>query len=85
MKGEGRTRVPHSQKLRLFRRNRVAHRNAASGNHFGIDPALVMAEPVHQCLRDGEVARAGVGIDIDGGAAGDPFTTCTLISPIASV
>ena len=32
-----------------------------------------MAETLHQRMRNVEIARGGVGIDVDGGAADDPL------------
>src|SRR6478736_6018028 len=61
------------QKLRLLRRDRIARSNAAAFDHFGIDPAIGVAEPALQGLGDGEVALGGIRIDIDGGAADDAF------------
>src|SRR5665647_282710 len=44
-----------SQQLRLLRRDRVADGDGAAGDHLGIDPAFVVAEPAHQSGRDVEV------------------------------
>src|SRR5436190_22685626 len=57
------------QQFRRFRQDRIADRDAAAGDYFGIDPAIAVAEPALQRLRDGEIALCGVGIDVDGGAA----------------
>jgi hypothetical protein len=51
----------------------IAFGNAAAGDHLGIDAAIGMAEALHQRMRDIEVARGGVGIDVDGGATFDPL------------
>ena len=59
------------QQLRLLGGDRISNRHSTISHHLGIDAAFVVAEALHQGVRDGEVARAGVGIDIDGGAAGD--------------
>src|SRR5258705_13128245 len=62
-----------SHQLRLLRRNRIASTNGAAGDHLGIDAAIGVAEPALQRLRDGKIARGGIRIDIDGGAADDAF------------
>src|SRR3954464_779920 len=53
------------QQLRLVGRDGIADGDAAGGDHLGVNAAFVVAEPPHQGSRNGEVARAGVGIDID--------------------
>ena len=60
-----------SQQRRLLPRDRIAGRNSAAGDHFGIDAAVGVAEPALQRLRDGKVARGSIRIDIDSGAADD--------------
>src|SRR5262249_18547848 len=62
-----------SRERRVFHRNLVAHCNLAAGNHLGIDAAFVVAELAHQRLRNLEVARGSVRIDIGGGATGNPL------------
>src|ERR1700694_5750486 len=52
---------------------RFANLDSAASDHLGIDAAFVVAEPAHQCSGDIEVARGGVGVDVDGDAAGDPL------------
>src|SRR5947209_18514674 len=64
-------RAVELQQLRLFRRDRIAGADGAARDHLGIDPAVGMAEPALQRLRDGEVALRRIRIDIDGGAADD--------------
>src|SRR5262249_23629671 len=59
------------QQFQLLRRDRIAGTHAAALDHLGIDPAVGMAEPALQRLRDGEVARGRIRIDIDGSAADD--------------
>src|SRR6266542_6401204 len=59
------------QQLRLFRRDRIVGTDRAAGDHLGIDPAVAVAEPALQRLRNGEVALGRIRIDIDGGAADD--------------
>src|SRR5438105_3444074 len=60
-----------SQQFRLLRRDRIAGANRAARDHLGIDPAIAVAKPALQRLRDGEVALRRIRIDIDGGAADD--------------
>src|SRR5262249_3204500 len=55
----------------LLHRDRVANRDLAALDHFGIDAALVMAKAAHQHVGNLHVARGKLGIDIDGRAAGD--------------
>ena len=69
----GARRCVHGLQQWLLQRDRIADRNRAARDHLGIDAAFVVAEPPHQRLRDSEVARGGVGIDVDGRAAGDPL------------
>src|SRR5260370_18247257 len=69
----GRGRVPPSPQLRLFRCNRIANADGAAGGHLGIDPAFGVTEAAHQRVRDVEVARRGLRIDVGGGAAHDPL------------
>src|SRR5438552_11282629 len=70
--GRNRRAIPNSlQQLRLLHHDRVADRNAAAGGYLGVDPAIAMAEPALQRLRDRQVALPGIGIDVDGGAADD--------------
>src|SRR5450432_487692 len=73
--GRGRRRNVslHSNLLRLFGYNRIVDGNRAAGDHLGIDPAFVVAEVTHQCMRDGEAARRGFRVDVGGGAADDPL------------
>src|SRR5438552_12679285 len=59
------------QQFRLLRHDGIADGDVATGDYLGINSALVVAKSLHQGLRDGEVARATVRIDVDGGAAGD--------------
>jgi hypothetical protein len=49
----------------------LADADGAGAGHLGIDAALIVAEAAHKGCGDIEVARGGVGIYIDGGAAGD--------------
>src|SRR5262245_13129886 len=52
---------------RVGRRSRVqlvTDRDLAGVYHFRIDPAVGVAEAAQQRLRDRQVARAGVGIDV---------------------
>src|SRR5476649_531922 len=51
--------------------NLIANRDRAGANGFGINPAVGMAEIVHERARNGQVADAGVGIDLGGRAALD--------------
>src|SRR5664279_3757800 len=53
--------------------NRVPNCDLAGANDFGIDPAVGMAEIVHERARYGHVADASVGIDLGGRAALDAF------------
>src|SRR5436853_2199 len=61
-----------SQQFRLLHRDRISERNLAATDHFSIDAAVGVAQVAHQCLRDGEVARGGPGIDTFGGALISP-------------
>ena len=49
----------------------VAGSDLARCSHLGINPAIAVAESAHQRFRDVEVADAGQGIDVGGGAADD--------------
>src|SRR5438445_9278468 len=51
-----------SQQLRLFRRNNILGADGAALDHFGIDPAVAVAEPALQRLRNGEVALGRIRI-----------------------
>jgi len=62
-----------SQQFRLLHRDRISDGDLAATHHLSIDAAVGMAQTALQRLRDGEVACGGLGVDIDGGAAGDPF------------
>src|SRR5206468_3798117 len=64
-------RAVELQQFRLLRRDRIAGANRAARDHLGIDPAIAVAQPALQRLRDGEVALRRIRIDIDGGAADD--------------
>src|SRR6516164_11457056 len=69
--GSARSAALHHQ--RRFQGDAVADGNVAGRDHLGIDAAFVMTEAAHQRLRDLEIARSAVGIDVDGGATGDPL------------
>src|ERR1700689_2579028 len=62
-----------SYQLRLFRDDRIADANGAAGDHLGIDTAVGVPEAAHQCLRNVEIARRGLWIDVDRRAADDPL------------
>ena len=51
--------------------DRIADADGARFSRLGIDAAFIVAEAAHDGCGGVEVARGGVGIDIDGGAAGD--------------
>ena len=51
-----RPREVELQQLRLLRRDRIVGADRAALDHLGIDPAIGVAEPALQRLRDGEVA-----------------------------
>ncbi len=53
--------------------HRSAGRDLAGGNDFPIDAAVGMAKTLHERVRDSQVAKAGLGIDVGGGAAHDPL------------
>ena len=61
------------QQRRLFHFDRILGADRAALDHLGIDPAIGMAEPALQRMRDGKVARGRIRIDIDSGAADDAF------------
>ena len=58
-----------SQQRRLLRHNSITHRDAAAFGHFGVDPAIGMAEPALQGVRNRQVALRGIRVDVDGGTA----------------
>ena len=49
----------------------VARRDLAAVDHFGINPAVGVAEMAQQRRRNFEIAQPGRGIHIGGGAADD--------------
>src|SRR5947209_9513080 len=59
------------QERGLFVCHRIARCHLTAPDHLGIDAALAMTEAALQRGRDIEVARGGVGVDVDGGAAAD--------------
>src|SRR5665213_3965763 len=56
---------------RLFRDDRIADADGAPGDHLRIDTAVGVPEASHQRLRNVEVARRRLRIDVDRRAADD--------------